>query len=109
MEIKITKGSVIVADIITKKTSRAYSRNLWEGVEVSSKTDFKNLKYKAANLDNANAALVSNMAKSICIDSKQVEVTEDNLEDLDENDYDKILEECLKIKENSGKTEDKKK
>lgn len=87
--VKITNGEVHLKPFCTRKLRKEINRAMFDNIrtDIEGKVSGMNM----ADMDNANDVALLGMIEKILIDKKEVEVTIELLDGLDENDYNKIL------------------
>ena len=97
MEIKLSNGTATISEIITRKTQKEYKAKLFANIKVRQSMDPEDLELDLIQAEDANDSLVLNMIQNLKIDNKEVSVTCVTVEELCDDDFNLILNECLKI------------
>lgn len=100
MKIEITNGYVMIKDKANRGAVKAFKTTVLEGVEVDvtgknkdGSKGMENVPFKQT--EDAVDRVVFCMLEKIVIDEKVVEITEQAIEDLDNEDFSKIGTECI--------------
>ena len=93
--IPITNGEVTIKDFATRGLKKKINQILFNNVSVNGEGKPEGFTMQA--LDNANDTVVLEMIEKAVIDSKEVEVNQKFIDELNSKDFDKIFVEVDKI------------
>jgi hypothetical protein len=95
MIIKLKNGTATIKDVCTHKVKKGMNSILFKDATVGG--DGKLVGVGPEKLEEANAFVFRSLVEKIEINGKDVPVTDENIDDLDEKDYTVILEAVDKL------------
>ena len=97
-EVQIEGGQVFLKKTLTRKIQKKFNKIVFENAKM---TPEGKPEVSLNKLDEANDIMVLGMIEKVIINNEEVVVNQEFLDELSQDDYQKILDKCTNIRKKS--------